>query len=695
MQLLELCQLFYNQSEKLNSFGIQDPNLLINANELIKIFTRKTILNMKTIIENILKKEREYKALQSEDDSDGDLLITNGPGDLFRILSTTYDMVKKYKIKDLHKEIFRMFKECLLLYMIGVDLVISRIDLCIDNEFLIAVCNNTIKFSILLSNFIEDVKEPSFSCLGENEIEEFIGQKELLKSVNFLSETSISRLVYELSSGIQDSFKEKSFYDISIEKVIENVNDIYSTFTKFMHFSTQKKYWSEILHSLVLSYIRYLLLSSKGNSKKTIEDLRLKLQLDKNLFIEHFSMIGSNQLKEVTKLLDLVNDFLSSDINMLSFSCANLKNKLETAFTFSTAKALIKLRSDWSSDVKNEANDLCKEFLETWEIKNADKIKKQSNDVFLNQLNEDLLKEENLAKSEEDKNKKEELELEGINEPLRKITINLEDFLYDDEVEDKAQISFMKSRTINQGYSTNNAPIVIDDIIKEGRMLKKSNKTSKWQERFFQIKNNGLYWYNNEDSSQASNFIPFNQITKVPYMHKPCKFTLLYDKSKRNYYFACKDDSECYEWIDAIKSEMFKTSKKTEEFQQLTLRKKIISAEALNLPHVFSHKSSIREKIVDSMNTEKFFNLKNQNKNYIKKLTPNNQIVEQKNDKKKHSIINSNLIKNHEPMFYNKMNTIRPLNEDFESSNIFYNRSSEREGSCCGVFWSKIKKLFQ
>ena len=60
-------------------------------------------MNMETILENILKNEREYKALKSNNESDGDLLITNGPYDLFRILSTTYDLIKKYKIKQINQ----------------------------------------------------------------------------------------------------------------------------------------------------------------------------------------------------------------------------------------------------------------------------------------------------------------------------------------------------------------------------------------------------------------------------------------------------------------------------------------------------------------------------------------------------------------------------------------------------------------
>lgn len=81
------------------------------------------MMNLETLIENILKNEREYKALKSEQD-DVDLLLTNGPVDLFRTFYKTFDMIKPYKINELHIEVLKMIKECIILYLIGVDVVI-------------------------------------------------------------------------------------------------------------------------------------------------------------------------------------------------------------------------------------------------------------------------------------------------------------------------------------------------------------------------------------------------------------------------------------------------------------------------------------------------------------------------------------------------------------------------------------------
>lgn len=78
--------------------------------------------NLNIIVDSILKNERQYKASSSNDD---EILLTNGPQDLFKMFSTTMDMIRKFKIKFLFEEVLRMFKECQILYMIGVDIVIS------------------------------------------------------------------------------------------------------------------------------------------------------------------------------------------------------------------------------------------------------------------------------------------------------------------------------------------------------------------------------------------------------------------------------------------------------------------------------------------------------------------------------------------------------------------------------------------
>jgi len=45
----------------LSNYGVNDPNFSRNSEELVKIFVKKTYLNLRNIIENILHTERKEK----------------------------------------------------------------------------------------------------------------------------------------------------------------------------------------------------------------------------------------------------------------------------------------------------------------------------------------------------------------------------------------------------------------------------------------------------------------------------------------------------------------------------------------------------------------------------------------------------------------------------------------------------------
>lgn len=76
---------------------------------------------MKTIIESILKSEREVKAIKS---SEG-IFVTNGPTDLFKLIYNTMDLIKGQKQKNILEQILNFTKECILQYLIGVDCIVG------------------------------------------------------------------------------------------------------------------------------------------------------------------------------------------------------------------------------------------------------------------------------------------------------------------------------------------------------------------------------------------------------------------------------------------------------------------------------------------------------------------------------------------------------------------------------------------
>lgn len=104
----------------LSVYGVNDPNFSVNSEELVKIFVKKTYLNLRNIIENILQTERKEKLdpLSKE-------YITIGPSQLFNIISNTFDIIKGKKIKVIFEQIIELTKEIIIQYLIGVDLLVK------------------------------------------------------------------------------------------------------------------------------------------------------------------------------------------------------------------------------------------------------------------------------------------------------------------------------------------------------------------------------------------------------------------------------------------------------------------------------------------------------------------------------------------------------------------------------------------
>jgi hypothetical protein len=76
---------------------------------------------MRDIVESILKSEREIKAVKGSED----ILITNGPTDLFKLIYGTLEFVKDKKFKFLFEQLTGMFKETIIQYLIAIDYLIQ------------------------------------------------------------------------------------------------------------------------------------------------------------------------------------------------------------------------------------------------------------------------------------------------------------------------------------------------------------------------------------------------------------------------------------------------------------------------------------------------------------------------------------------------------------------------------------------
>ena len=597
--IINLSVLIFNFDDKVNQLRIIDPNLDKNANEFVKIYMKKTFQNLLEVIQNILKSEREVKALKSEEG----YYYTNGPNDLFDILSKTFDLVKDYKIKDIYEAILRLFHECIIQYLIGVDCVINNSDIKIEVEFNLAIANNAFKFIQLITQLTDDIKE--LNVLNENQINDSFEIKKLMSSINMMSECAIDKFVNNFQNDMIIPFKNTYFMDLDINKILLKTEEIYSKYKGFMNPSVEKKTWDEILKLTLFFYIKSLL-TTAYRKLETIESLREKIKNDKGCLYETYSGIVGNNLTEATlKILNDIYDFLDVSSYMISSSCLILRQYIGPSFDFKTAKTLIRLRKDFSKDDIIDAENQCKEVLSKY-VDSGNSIKggffeKMKSDIKI-EVDDDL---DNLEDEEEEK-KEEEI-----------VGISLDDFLNDDDSINEEEEKKEEEKKEKEKEKQLAEKEEVSDIIYEGIMEKKS-KTS-WQVRFFQLKNGYLYWFKDKDSSMIQNKISIKETMRVE-SHKENKFLMVInegnDKEGRTkgkiYKFACNNEEEKQKWVNAITNEMKRLKGESEEKNEtkleIKIRKKYIK-DFFKLPNIGSDRNYIKNNTLKLIENETFFQL--------------------------------------------------------------------------------------
>jgi hypothetical protein len=598
--IINLSVLIFNFDDKVNQLRVIDPNLDKNANEFVKIYMKKTFQNLLEVIQNILKSEREVKALKSEEG----YYYTNGPNDLFDILSKTFDLVKDYKIKDIYEAILRLFHECIIQYLIGVDCVINNSDIKIEVEFNLAIANNAFKFIQLITQLTDDIKE--LNVLNENQINDSFEIKKLMSSINMMSECAIDKFVNNFQNDMIIPFKNTYFMDLDINKILLKTEEIYSKYKGFMNPSVEKKTWDEILKLTLFFYIKSLL-TTAYRKLETIESLREKIKNDKGCLYETYSGIVGNNLTEATlKILNDIYDFLDVSSYMISSSCLILRQYIGPSFDFKTAKTLIRLRKDFSKDDIIDAENQCKEVLSKY-VDSGNSIKggffeKMKSDIKIEVDDDDL---DNLEDEEEEK-KEEEI-----------VGISLDDFLNDDDSINEEEEKKEEEKKEKEKEKQLAEKEEVSDIIYEGIMEKKS-KTS-WQVRFFQLKNGYLYWFKDKDSSMIQNKISIKETMRVE-SHKENKFLMVInegnDKEGRTkgkiYKFACNNEEEKQKWVNAITNEMKRLKGESEEKNEtkleIKIRKKYIK-DFFKLPNIGSDRNYIKNNTLKLIENETFFQL--------------------------------------------------------------------------------------
>ena len=632
--ILKMSMLLLTFRDSLLELNVNDENLYKNGKELIKIYFKKTYQNILSVIESILKSERETKGIKNENGE----LQTHGPTDLFEILSQTFDLVKDTKNKTVYKEALLLFKESIKQYLIGIDAVLTNLNIIMENEYLIAVANNSFNMIRLLNDIIDDMK--NMEVLTNEEINQGIQTKKLMYTINKVSQNAISTFVSQFRLELGKEFKNVNYIDLSMEKVLVKTSDIFGIYKPLMNILVIKKCWNEILKMTLYHYISCLLMTANKN-QKNVEELRKKIKFDSGILTETYEpVVGHNLTISTLKIMDDIHDFLDISSYMISSSCLTLRQYIGSAFSISTAKALIKLRSDFSDEERNDAIEQCKEILENYnepdntdmggyfqymekELKKQEKEEKKLEMLKMSQSQHENTSRHSLLYSKtffnfnnqnnensdsdddsEDEEKKEE--------PI--INMDLEAFLNEDSEEEEKNEEKMEEVKIEVSESTEYKEV--SDIDHEGFMYKKSH--TKWQRRYFQLKNGNLYWFIDKKSSIIQNKISIKDTEKVV-SHKDKKFLMIVkerddEKAKelkvKEYKFMCETEEEKIEWVLVITNAMKKLNNekvlKKEEKLDIKVRKKIIH-DLFKFPDINGETTYMRKKVLAAMNNENYF----------------------------------------------------------------------------------------
>ena len=650
--IIKLSMMLFIFGERLFDLNINDQNFFKNGKELAKIYLKKTYQNVLSVIANILKKEREVKAIIHE----MGFYYTQGPNDLFQILSQTFDLLKNNRNKCIYELTIELFNSSLNQYLLGVETVLNNLDIVMEKEFLLSMANNSLNLIQLLNSLVESIKD--MDVLPENDINEFIKLRKIMMRINRISQKSIITFVFNFLNDLGNHFKSNSFINLDMTKILISTNEIFGPYRQYMNTLVLKKSWNEILKMTLYHYIHLLLTSSYN--RITVDQIKAKIKSDYSLISETYEgLVGKNLTEATIRILNDIHDFLDVSPYMISSSCLTLRQYIGPTFNLSKAKALIKLRTDFKEEDLTDGVDQCKEVLDNYQEAKKDEadsmnyfqliemeMKRREEEEKRIQREKEKEREKELKKDQKAKNKKnkklkneeeeeEEEEQEEESEEEEKeddvVQFNLDDFLDGDEEQEEKDDDKEEEKFEIEEEDKIVEQEEISDIMHEGYMQKKTHST--WQKRYFQIKGGYLYWFKDKTSSIVQNKINIKNTLRVD-SHKEKKFMMIVkeadddldmsmsvdEKSKKKeenaggkiYKFACQTDEEKREWVTAITNEMKRLKKSVEEKKninnklEIVVRKKIIT-DYFNLPDFDKDQNYMKKKVLEEMNNENYF----------------------------------------------------------------------------------------
>ena len=602
-KIIKMSNLLFDFENLLKKFRVEDQNITKNANELVKIYIKKIYKQILEFIQNILKSERELKQVQNSKKE----YITNGPSDLFSMLSNVISANKNIKISYIHTYILNMLYEGIIQFLIGTDCITSNYNLQVEPEYLIAIANNTVEFIPLLNNFIEKYEEGCI--LSEKRINDEIHMKSILTSLNLLRKNTIIRFVTQLSQPLAEGFN-CYYHLLDLSKIIDITSDVYFKYNTFMNDLVKKRIWEEIL-KLTIYYYMKVLITTSTKGIQTSEQLIQKLMEDKNLIKDQYSIIVGDNLTIVNlKIFDDIITFLQSDSALIPSSCLPLRKFCGPVFNIEIVGKLLVFRTDLSKDDLKEVIEECKEKLNNYREDNY----KES---FFEDMEKNAERRISVKQRMAKKNKDFEDKNNG-NEDMGELETNLykfEDFVDEDNDEKDNNDNIINDNNIDNN-NIKNENEKVTDVVFEGKMKKKKKGNKKYQERYFQLKSGYLYWFLNENSKSVQKKINLKNIIKIETKGPNKIIIVVEDPNEKEggggsiYKLLTENENSKLAWVKAITDEMKKiigeNKNKNNAVYKTELKKKSI-VDILQLPDIGTERTNIKLEIIEQIKKEGFF----------------------------------------------------------------------------------------
>ncbi|MCQ2816818.1 MAG: hypothetical protein MJ252_06090, partial [archaeon] len=528
-EYLDLALKLLEVNKKLNtSFRLHDENFTQNAGQLINIYMKKANKNSLDMVENLLKNEREQKS-QIDDNNK---FKTDGPKELFEILLTNFAAISDTKSPEIYIQGLKLFNALILQYLIGEDCVFSNKDIVVENEFYIAIANNTFTFNRYLMQFLDMIIDEK--VLEEKDVNEGIRLSQITQALGMMNCNLIYKYVEKCSDNVSEYYQGVNYFDLDLNKILTDTKGNYSEFQDAMLPMTKSKCWEEIINLTLFYYIRTFL-STAYERKKPVNELIDKLYRDKDVLSDFFKKeTGGTLVESGLKIIEDICDFLGTSSAMLPSMALTLRENIGPAFTLSMAKVLILLKNDLTLEEQKSTVAQFREILE-----NFVDTKKVECRSFFEKMNSNLEANKELYKSTNELDDGEEnIEGEKEKEEDEGTCYNLQNFLEDLEEDDDEEEGETSSTHEEEDIASTikveerkEEEKNISDVVIEGYLYKRTYEF--FQKRYFQLKGHCLYWFKNEQSPNIQNKILVSHMVKVQVLEEQNQFIFICDERKK------------------------------------------------------------------------------------------------------------------------------------------------------------------